>query len=396
MKSTILTMIMAGGKGERLYPLTRDRAKPAVPFGGIYRIIDFALSNCVNSGFRRICVLTQYKSLSLIRHLNLGWNIFNRGLREFLGIIPAQQRIGEVWYRGTADSIYQNLYKIDDERPSHVLILAGDHVYKMDYSKMLDFHILNKADLTLGVFKFDRQKAKEFGVVILNDRRRIKSLIEKPQDLSSFTQPEVYVSMGIYIFKSEILKNVLVADSCNENSGHDFARDIIPKMLTRYKVYGYVYNENESNNYWRDIGTLDAYYEANMELVKPRTKINLQDKKWPIRTYQEQFPPVRVLRVKDQGYIRDSIVSHGCIIRGGIVEKSVLSYGVNVGPGAKVLNSVLMEGVKVGKNALVKNAILDKDVNVPQGSRITPEMRDKRERFYFTSHIVVVPKRERL
>lgn len=396
MSSKILAMIMAGGKGERLYPLTRDRAKPAVPFGGIYRIIDFALSNCINSGIRKICVLTQYKSLSLIRHLNLGWNIFNRELEEFLEIIPAQQRIGEVWYRGTADSIYQNIYKIEDERPTHVLVLAGDHVYKMDYSRMLDFHLANKADLTLSVFKFDRQKAKQFGVVILDHKKRIKNLIEKPQDLSSFTEPQVYVSMGIYIFKTEVLKRVLIADAGNENSSHDFARDIIPHMLTRYKVFGYVYNENESNCYWRDIGTLDAYYESNMELVKPRPKINLQDKRWPIRTYQEQFPPAKVLQVKGRGYILDSIVSHGCIIRGGVVERSVLSYGVKINPGAEVSNSVLMEGVEVGKNAVVRNAIVDKDVKIPEKSQITPEIKSNRERFYLTPNIIVVPKKEKI
>jgi len=394
--NTVLTMVMAGGRGERLYPLTRDRAKPAVPFGGIYRIIDFTLSNCVNSGLRKICVLTQYKSLSLIRHLNLGWDIFNRELGEFLEIIPAQQRIGEVWYRGTADSIYQNLYKIDDEQPNYVLILAGDHVYKMNYSRMLDFHLQVKADLTVGVFKFDKQRAKEFGVIIMDNKYRIKGLIEKPSDLSLFSGPEIYISMGIYIFKSEVLKRVLIADAQDRTSSHDFGKDVIPKMLARYKVYGYVFDENESSNYWRDIGTIDAYYEANMELVKLRTKINLQDEKWPVRTYQEQFPPARILNIKNQGGIRDSIISHGCVIKGGRVEKSVLSYGVKVYPGAHIVKSVLMEGVVVGKNAVIKNAIIDKDVKVPSGSRITPDMEDKLQRFYFTPNVVVVPKRERI
>ncbi|MDP8233757.1 MAG: sugar phosphate nucleotidyltransferase, partial [Candidatus Saelkia tenebricola] len=327
---------MAGGKGARLHPLTRDRAKPAVPFGGIFRIIDFTLSNCINSDLRKICVLTQYKSVSLMSHIYLGWNVVNRELNEFIEVIPAQQRIGDVWYRGTADSIYQNIYKIEDENPTDVFILGGDHVYKMDYSKMLQFHKAKGADLTVGVFQFKREKAKEFGIIRVDNDKRVKELVEKPSDLTTFKDKSVYVSMGIYIYKTDVLKKVLHRDAENEDSNHDFGRNVIPAMLGKYKVYGFVFNEEEKNPYWRDIGTLDAYYEANMELVKARSKINLYDAKWPIRTYQGQFPPAKVLKNNKYGSIYDSIISHGCIIKSAAIEKSVLSYGVKVLENARV------------------------------------------------------------
>ena len=397
MNSKILTMIMAGGRGERLYPLTRDRAKPAVPFGGIFRIIDFTLSNCINSGLRKICVLTQYKSVSLMSHLYLGWNIVNRELDEFIEVIPAQQRISDVWYLGTADSIYQNIYKIEDENPADVLILGGDHVYKMDYSKMIQFHKDRGADLTVGIFQFKKEKAREFGIIRVDSNRRIKELVEKPSDLTSFKDKFVYVSMGIYIFNTKVLKKVLYHDAGDEKSSHDFGRNVIPAMLKKHKVYGFIFNEEEKNSYWRDIGAIDAYYESNMELVKSQPKINLYDSRWPIRTYQGQFPPAKVLKVKDRGNICDSIISHGCIIKGGVVEKSVLSYGVKVMENARVSNSILMEGVQVGESSVVKNAIIDKDVSIPSGMQIGVNKNEDRKRFTVTnSGIIVVAKKQKV
>ena len=397
MNSKILTMVMAGGRGERLYPLTRDRAKPAVPFGGIFRIIDFTLSNCINSGLRKICVLTQYKSVSLMSHLYLGWNVVSRELNEFIEVIPAQQRIGEVWYRGTADSIYQNIYKIEDENPEHVLILGGDHVYKMDYSRMIQFHRDREADLTVGIFQFKKEKAREFGIIRVDSNRRVKELVEKPSDLTSFKDKFVYVSMGIYIFNTKVLKKVLYHDAEDKKSSHDFGRNVIPAMLKKHKVYGFIFNEEEKNSYWRDIGTIDAYYESNMELVKSQPKINLYNLKWPIRTYQGQFPPAKVLKIKGCGNICDSIISHGCIIKGGVVEKSVLSYGVKILENAKVSNSILMEGVQIRKSSVVKNAIIDKDVSIPSGMQIGIDIKEDRKRFTVTdSGIIVVAKKQKV
>jgi len=390
-------MVMAGGRGERLYPLTRDRAKPAVPFGGIFRIIDFTLSNCINSGLRKICVLTQYKSVSLMSHLYVCWNVVNRELNEFIEVIPAQQRVSDVWYLGTADSIYQNIYKIEDEDPEHVLVLGGDHVYKMDYSRMIQFHRDKGADLTIGIFQFKKEKARDFGIIRVDSSKQVKELVEKPSDLTSFKDKFVYVSMGIYIFKTKVLKKVLYHDAEDKKSSHDFGHNVIPAMLKKYKVYGFVFNEEEKNSYWRDIGTIDAYYESNMELVKPQPKINLYDVKWPIRTYQSQFPPAKVLKVKGRGNIYDSIISHGCTIKGGVVEKSVLSYGVKVMENAKVSNSILMEGVQVGENSTVKNAIIDKDVSIPPGAQIGVNRNEDKKRFTVTdSGIIVVAKKQKV
>ncbi len=396
----VLTFIMAGGKGERLYPLTKDRTKPAVPFGGVYRIIDFTLSNCINSGLRRIHVLTQYKSYSLTRHISGGWNLLNGELGEYIDVIPAQQRVDEHWYQGTADSIYQNIYAIKDERPRHVLILAGDHIYKMDYREMMDFHVEKDADITRGVVQVPKEKSPDLGICELDNQSKIKNIIEKPPIDSKILKGSkaVFASMGIYVFKRSVIEKVVSEDAKNKNSSHDFARDIVPLMLNKYKVYAYNFIDKESNypKYWRDVGSLDAYYEANMDLVEVLPHFNLYDKDWPFRTYQEQFGPSKTVFAQEDanrvGTALNSLVSNGCIISGGKVQSSILSSNVRINSFSEVTDSILMEGVDIGRYAKVKRAIIDKYVNVPQKMEIGFDLEKDRERFKVTeSGIVVIP-----
>ncbi|MBU3911355.1 MAG: glucose-1-phosphate adenylyltransferase [Candidatus Omnitrophica bacterium] len=398
----VLTFIMAGGKGERLSPLTKDRAKPAVPFGGVYRIIDFTLSNCINSDLRRIHVLTQYKSYSLTRHISRGWNVLNSELGEYVDAIPAQQRVDEHWYQGTADSIYQNIYAIEDEDPEDVLILAGDHVYKMDYRKMIGFHRDQGADLTVAVVEIPREEAGEFGICELDNRCRVKNIIEKPETEKELTTDadNVFASMGIYVFKREALQKVLLENAGNKDSSHDFAKNIIPMMLNKYKIAAYNFKDEETNKpmYWRDVGSLDAYYEANMELVDVVPLFNLYDKNWPFRTYQEQFGPTKTVFAgggQDNriGTVLDSLVSHGCIISGGKVERSILSPNVRINSFSEVTESVLMEGVDIGRHAKIRRAIIDKYVKIPPDMAIGFNPEKDRKRFKVTeSGIVVIPK----
>ena len=397
----LLAFVMAGGKGERLYPLTKDRAKPAVPFGGIYRIIDFTLSNCINSGIRRIHVLTQYKSISLDRHLKMGWNIFHSELGEYIDVIPAQQRVGDTWYRGTADAIYQNIYSIEAEKPDQVLILAGDHIYKMDYSKLLDYHLAKSADLTVALIKMPKEKSDQLGVIQVDSDMRMIGLQEKPaHPITISGEPNlIYASMGIYVFNRIHLEEELVRDAGQANSSHDFARDVIPAMLGRYRVYGYDFGSSveEGLPYWRDVGTIDAYWEANMDLIQVTPVFNLYDQKWPIRTYHEQYPPVKTVFAKEEegrvGLALDSLISNGCIISGGRVERSILSPGVRVNSFSLATDSVLMEGVNVGRYAKVHRVIIDKDVRIPQGVEIGYDLEEDRKHFHVTeSGIVVVAK----
>ncbi len=397
----LLTFIMAGGKGERLYPLTKDRAKPAVPFGGIYRIIDFTLSNCINSGIRRIHVLTQYKSHSLDLHLKKGWNIFNAELKEYIDVIPAQQRVGESWYRGTADAIYQNIYTIEAEKPDQVLILAGDHIYKMDYSKLINEHRLREADVTVGLVKMPKDQSLNLGVVQVDSGMKVIGFQEKPKNPITIPgEPNlIYASMGIYVFNRIILEEELVKDARRTNSTHDFGRDVIPSILDHCKVFGHDFGSNsgEPIPYWRDIGTIDAYWEANMDLVQITPIFNLYDKEWPIRTYHEQYPPVKTVFALEEegrvGFAIDSLISNGCIISGGKVERCVLSPGVRVNSYSSVSDSVLMEGVSVGRYAKIKRAIIDKDVQVPPNVEIGYDLEQDRKSFHVTeSEIVVVAK----
>ncbi len=394
---------MAGGKGERLYPLTRDRTKPAVPFGGIYRIIDVTLSNCINSGIRKIHVLIQYKCNSLIRHLRLGWNLFDAELGEYIDIVPAQMRVRESWYMGTADSIYQNLYFVDAEKPEYVLILAGDHIYKMDYGEMLDYHIAKKADCTVAVVEIGKKDASHFGIIEVDRDSRILGFEEKPKVPKTIPgdPKHVYASMGIYVFNTGVLKEELNADAQNEESKHDFGKNILPAMVAKKaKVYAYNFKDENKKEaqYWRDIGTLEAYYEANMDLVQVTPIFNLYDKDWPIRTHMEKCPPAKFIFAggedgKRIGVAYDSMVSGGCIISGGKIERSVLSPNVRVNSYSHIEDSIIMEGVDIGRNAKIKRAIIDKDVTIPQGMEIGYDPEEDKKRFTVSeSGLVVVAK----
>ncbi len=400
----LLTFIMAGGKGERLYPLTKDRAKPAVPFGGVYRIIDFTLSNCINSGIRKIHILTQYKSISLERHIRSGWMIFESELGEFVDIIPAQQRVDDHWYQGTADSIYQNIYSIEMEKPDHVLILAGDHVYKMDYSKMLEFHMNKGADITLGVVEMPIERVKDFGIVEVDPNFKVHGFEEKPNTPKTIPDDskKAYVSMGIYIFSKEFLITSLIEDAKDKSSNHDFGRNIVPLAIKNgAKVYAYNFKDENKKEakYWRDIGSIDAYFEANIDLISVSPIFNLYDKDWPIRTYQEQYPPAKFVFAQTdkeggrRGIALDSLISHGSILSGGRVYRSVLSPNVRTNSFSVVEDSVLLEGVEVGRHAKIRRAIIDKDVIIPPKTEIGYNLEEDRKRFHVTeSGIVVVAK----
>ena len=328
-------MILAGGRGERLYPLTRDRAKPAVPFGAIYRIIDFTLSNCLNSGIRRIYALTQYKSISLQRHIQLGWNILSAPLGEFIEAVPAQQRIDEHWYQGTADAIFQNIYTLQAERPDLVLILSGDHIYKMDYRKMIAFHWERGADLTVAAIRMDRGLSREFGVIEVDRDWQIIGFQEKPEEPKAIPGDPggILASMGIYIFNTEVLVRRLIEDARSESS-HDFGKDIIPMMIGKDQVFALDFRQGDCGGmgYWRDVGTIDAYYEANMDLISVTPQLNLYDLQWPILTYQPTSPPAKTVWIEEGrvGTALNSIISNGCIISGGNVKRSILSPKVTV------------------------------------------------------------------
>ncbi len=397
MRNT-LTFILAGGRGERLDPLTRDRTKPAVPFGGIYRIIDFTLSNCINSGLRRIYVLTQYKSFSLQKHLLSGWDIVSNQLGEFIDVIPAQQRINAEWYRGTADAIYQNIYAIHDCNPEHILILAGDHIYKMDYRHMMNFHQEKNADMTVACIPMSKATSKDFGVIEVDSDQHVRGFQEKPDTPKTIpSQPDqIFASMGIYLFNRDVLLNELEIDA-NQVSAHDFGKNVIPQMLSRGKkvyVYDFV-DEKGDPKYWRDIGTRDAYYESNMDLLKHKPDFNLFDKNWPVRTFHEQHPPVKMVSTPSgPSAINDSMISGGCMIEGGVVDHSILSPNVKIMNQAEVSHSVIMESVVVGEGAKIKNAIIDKQVVIPANSKIGYDLELDKKRFNLTaSGIVIVPKR---
>jgi glucose-1-phosphate adenylyltransferase len=398
----VLAMILAGGRGERLYPLTKDRAKPAVPFGAIYRIIDFTLSNCLNSDIRHIFALTQYKSISLHRHIQLGWNILSAPLGEFIGVIPAQQRIDEHWYQGTADAIFQNIYSLQQERPDLILILAGDHIYKMDYRKMIAFHLERDADLTVAAIRMDRKLSKEFGVIEVNKDWQIVGFQEKPEEPKTIPGDSegIMASMGVYVFNTEILVRRLIEDARSDTS-HDFGRDIIPAMIQQDRVFTFDFRQGDPGGvgYWRDVGTIDAYFEANMDLVSVIPQLNLYDPQWPIITYQPPHPPAKTILAEKgrSGTALNSIISNGCIISGGRVKNSILSPKVMIHSYVEVEDSILMEGVDVGRYAKIRRAIIDKDVIIPQGMEIGYHLDEDAKRFTVTeSGIVVVPKGIRL
>lgn len=402
----VLTLILAGGKGTRLEPLTRDRAKPAVPFGGLYRIIDFTLSNCINSGLRKMLVLTQYKARSLDRHILGGWGFLSRDMDEYIEVLPPQQRIDENWYKGTADAIYQNIYSIEKAEPKYVLILAGDHIYKMDYAEMIRAHIDNNADLTVGCLPVAVEEATGFGVMQIDEQHKIVGFQEKPAQPRHMPgdPKQALASMGIYVFTARTMYELLCQDATRSESDHDFGRNIIPGMIKSSRVFGYLFQDKnrKAKAYWRDVGTLDAYFQANMDLIHVDPELNLYDRDWPIRTYHSQLPPPKFVfnEVGDKGARRgeahDSMVCPGSIISGGHVSRSILSNNCRINSFATVEDSILFSSVDVGRHARIRRAIIDKDVKIPPGTVIGHDLdADRRRGFTVTEQgIVVIAKAE--
>jgi glucose-1-phosphate adenylyltransferase len=398
--SNTLCIILAGGVGSRLYPLTADRAKPAVPFGGKYRIIDFTLSNCLHSGLRRVLVLTQYKSHSLQKHLRDGWTIFNPEISEYITPVPPQMRTGESWYSGTADAIFQNLYLVGRSNAQFVLILSGDHIYRMDYAAMLQFHREQGAELTVACMPVPLASASSFGIMSTDDEHRIREFHEKPKNPKPLpTDPHsALASMGIYIFNMNLLSQELQADHAITTSSHDFGKDIIPRLIETHCVCAYRFGEETGrvtpDQYWRDVGTIDSYYAANMDLLEPVPPMNLYQFDWPIRTYNGQNPPARMVRGASgqAGELVDSLLSSGTVISGGTVRHSILFSQVQVDENAVVEDSILLDGVHVGADAQLKRCIVDKNVRVPPGERIGFDATTDAARFTVSeSGITVVP-----
>lgn len=402
----VLTVILAGGRGARLEPLTRDRAKPAVPFGGLYRVADFVLSNCLNSGMRRLLLLTQYKAQSLDRHVNVAWRgYFCRELGEFIDVVPPQQRIDNNWYQGTADAVYQNIYAIEREQPEDVVVLAGDHIYKMNYGPMVDFHRHHGADVTIGALRVSRDEARQFGVMQTDFEHRLVRFDEKPSHPVGLPDdPETCLaSMGIYVFNARFLYERLVDDATRPDSQHDFGKNIIPQAIADCRVFAFPFlDENRKRDaYWRDVGTIDAYYEASMDLIGVDPLLNLYDQQWPIRSYQPMLPPPKFVFGSEghsarRGEAHDSIVCQGSIISGGSVARSVIGPGVRVNSYARVEDSILFEGVEVGRHARLRRVIVDKGVQIPPETQIGYDpMEDAARGFTITeSGLVVIARGE--
>lgn len=400
----VLALVLAGGKGSRLEPLTRDRAKPAVPFGGGYRIIDFTLSNCINSGLRKILLLTQYKAASLDRHINVGWRFLCRELDEFVDVLPPQQRIDENWYQGTADAVYQNIYSIENTHTDYILVLSGDHIYKMDYAEMIRDHIESQSVVTVGCIPVPLADGTQFGVMQIDQDRRIVGFREKPANPEPLPgDPQrCLASMGIYIFNTRFLFEELLRDATDQRSSHDFGKDIIPAIIQRSKVRAFPFQDKNTKRtgYWRDVGTLDAFYAANLDLVAVDPELDLYDHSWPIRTYQPQDPPPKFVFAQADshppriGHALDSMICSGCILSGGTVQRSILSPKVRVNSYATVEDSILFEGVEVGRRAQVRRAIIDKRVKIPEGIQIgfDPELDRARGLTVTESGLVVIGK----
>ncbi len=401
MLDNILTILLAGGRGARLEPLTSDRAKPAVPFGGKYRVIDFTLSNCLHSGLRRVLVLTQYKSHSLQKHLRDGWSIFNAECGEYITIVPPQMRTGASWYNGTADAIYQNLFLLERSQANTVLILAADHIYRMDYAALISAHKEKAADLTIACMRVPVGEARAFGVMAIDEDKRIREFQEKPANPKPIPdEPDTALaSMGIYVFTMERLREELRTDNGQTESSHDFGKDLIPRLIGTHKVYAYRFGGSRGrvtpDRYWRDVGTLDAYYEANMDLLKPTPPLDLYQRDWAIRTYHKQSPPARMVPGPDgqDGLLVNSILGSGTVIAGGTVRRSILSSRVHVEEGAVVEDSLLFDNVTVGAGAALRRCIIDKGVKIPAGEAIGFDLAKDRDRFTSSENgVIVVPK----
>jgi glucose-1-phosphate adenylyltransferase len=401
MKDT-LGVLLAGGAGERLFPLTRDRAKPAVTFGGNYRIIDVTLSNCINSDLRKVYILTQYKALSLNRHIREGWGtIVASELGEFIEILPPMKRVSENWYMGTADAVYQNIYSIGSEQPKYVLILSGDHIYKMNYGLMMKQHLDAGADVTLATILIDPSESSRFGVIDIDRESRVVGFEEKPQQTqlrSPFNLNMCSGSMGVYLFNTDVLLPALLKDAEDPESSHDFGHDVLPKILDEYRVYAFNFiDENKKEAlYWRDVGTLDAYYDANMDVVSVSPVFNLYDKAWPIRTHQRQYPPAKFVFSEPgrTGMAVDSVVSSGCIISGSTVRKSVMSPDVRVNSYAEVESCIVFSHVNIGRHCRIRRAIIDRDVHIPEGSVIGYDPEEDRRNYFLTESGITVVTRD--
>ena len=394
-KST-MAIVMAGGRGERLRQLTEHRAKPATPFGGKYRIIDFSLSNCVNSGIRQILVMTQYKSHSLTQHIQRGWGYLRGELGEFVQLVPAQQKLGELWYRGTADCVYQNLDIIQAHDPELVLVLAGDHVYKMDYGPMIAFHVARAADVTLGMVQVPIQQAHEFGIATLDPDHRIIRFNEKPKNPEPMPgrTDVALASMGIYVFSVDYLRNTLNRDALDPASAHDFGKNIIPGAIGNSRIFAYPFEsvETEAQAYWRDVGTVDAFYAANMELIFVSPELNLYDSEWPIWTYQEQTPCAKFVLDEEgrRGIAINSMVAGGCIVSGAVIRESLLFFNVTVNERSEVFRSVVLPHVRIGRGCRISRAILDEGCSIPDGMVIGEDATLDRQRFHVTEQGVVL------
>lgn len=400
MIQNTLTFILAGGQGSRLAPLTSQRSKPSVPYGGKYRIIDFALANCLHSGLRRVLVLTQYKSHSLHKHLRDGWSIFNPELGEYITAVPAQMRHGEQWYQGTADAIYQNLYLLERSHADYVLILSGDHIYRMDYAALLNTHRSSGADATVACMRVPVEDASSFGIMSVDDHSRITDFTEKPAQPEALQNHpgQALASMGIYVFSTPLLVDILNEDRENSDSSHDFGKDILPELINTHHVHAHLFGGEQGrvspDRYWRDVGTIDAYYESNMDLLDPIPPLDLYQGDWPIRTYQPQTPPARTVPSDSgtEGIFINSILSGGVVISGGNVGHSILFDNVFVDSGAIVEKSILFEKVQVGAGARLQKCIVDKHVAIPAGEQIGYDLEKDRERFSISERgIVVVP-----
>jgi glucose-1-phosphate adenylyltransferase len=407
MPGRVLTVLLAGGKGTRLDPLTRDRAKPAVPFGAHFRIIDFTLSNCINSHLRRILVLTQYKARSLGRHIQLAWSFMSRSLDEYIDVLPPEQRMNDQWYRGTADALYQNIYSLERERPELILVLAGDHIYKMDYRPLIQFHADHQADVTVGSLPIPLSECVHFGVMQVDSDDRVLQFHEKPTKTDPLPDDSSRClgSMGIYVFKAELLYDWLCADATRRESSHDFGKDLLPGLVNTHKLYAFRFLDmnGKAEAYWRDVGTMDAYYAANMDLVATNPVLNLYDRDWPIRTWLPQLPPPKFVHGENalgapsrRGEAIDSLVGLGCILSGGHVFRSVLGTNVRVNSYAWIEDSILFDNVQVGRHCKIRKAIIDKDANLPAATEIGYNLEHDRARGFTVTDqgIVIIPKGE--
>ena len=392
-----LAVIMAGGRGERLRDLTTNRCKPATPFGGKFRIIDFVLSNCVNSGIRQISILTQYKAQSLIQHVQHGWSYLRGEFGEFIEIVPAQQQLGPTWYRGTADAVHQNIELIAAHRPKHVLVLAGDHIYKMDYGPMIAYHVEKGADITVGVVEVPVAEGRNFGILTATEWNRVTRFSEKPKQPESIpARPGLTMaSMGIYVFNIGQLETMLAEDAGRENSKHDFGKDILPEAIAAGRqVFAYPFQDvqTRAQSYWRDVGTVDAFYDANLELVHVKPELNIYDQDWPIWTYQVQQPPAKFILDEDgrRGMAINSMVSGGCIISGAVVRESLLFSNVRVEEGSSIRRSMVLPNAAIGRGCIIERAIIDEDCEVPDGTSIGVDRAADERRFHVSDLGVVL------